>query len=291
MTTEPNQDERRLNPVTAQNPGTQRAHESHDRLLVARFAVGDVLAPDEVATVRAVMAGCAECRELVSQMQVVQQATAESQAPARPRDFFITTEQAATLRPNAWLRFLGRFSAPRMTVLRPLAGATLAIGVVLAGVGAVMPTDLVAPAPEADTAMVAGSPVAGDPASDDAAGQQADVHQTPDPAARVADPNAKASPSAFGTTEMQPMRSAEPRMVLSASMAPDATAVTALPIESSPGTEEGRASENAVAAGPGRTDDVLGSALLVLGLLLAVVSALVLVLTWLARRDTDPLLR
>ena len=38
MTMEPNETEHRLTPVTAQNPGTERAHETHDRLLVARFA-------------------------------------------------------------------------------------------------------------------------------------------------------------------------------------------------------------------------------------------------------------
>ena len=42
---------------------------------------------------------------------------------------------------------------------------------------------------------------------------------------------------------------------------------------------------------PPRRRTPLAPALLILGVLLAAVSALVLVLAWLARRDTDPLLR
>jgi len=296
MTREPNQDAHRLTSVTAQNPGTQRAHDSHDRLLVARFALGDELASDEAASVRAVLAGCTDCSELVSEMQVVQHATAEALAPARPRDFFITPEQAASLRPNAWMRLLGRFSAPRMNALRPLAGATLAIGIVLVGVGAVLPNELPAAAPEMNkemnTTMVAGSPAAGEGAGDNVAGQQADLQLTPDPNSRELDPNAKASPSAFGTTmEMLPVASGALRIASDASPAADATAATAMIIDASPGAEDVPGSESALATAPGRTDDVPGSAVLILGLLLAAVSALVLMLAWLARRDSDPLLR
>jgi len=288
MTREPNQDAHRLTSVTAQNPGTQRAHDSHDRLLVARFALGDELARDEAASVRAVLAGCSDCGELVSEMQVVQHATAEALAPARPRDFFISAEQAATLRPNAWMRFLGRFSAPRMTALRPLAGATLAIGIVLVGVGAVLPDEIPAGAPEANPTMVMGSPVVGD----NMAGELGDDPLAPDAVGRELDPNAKASPSAFGTTmEMQPVASGALRIAADASPAPDETAATAMVISASPGVEDVPGSESALATAPGRTDDVLGSAVLILGLLLAAVSALVLALAWLARRDTDPLLR
>ena len=136
MTMEPNEAEHRLTPVTAQNPGTERAHETHDRLLVARFALGDALAPDEAAAVRALLAVCTLCDALVGELQVVQHATATSVAPRRPHAFLITPEQAQQLRPNAWQRFLGRLSAPRMTVLRPLAGASLAIGIVLVGASA-----------------------------------------------------------------------------------------------------------------------------------------------------------
>ena len=39
MSMEPNRDGLRLSPVTAQTHGTDRAHETHDRLLVARHAL------------------------------------------------------------------------------------------------------------------------------------------------------------------------------------------------------------------------------------------------------------
>lgn len=289
MTMEPNQDERRLNAVNAQTPRVERAHETHDRLLVARFALGDELASDEGATVRALLATCADCRALVGEMQVVQHATAVSLAPARPRAFIISAEQAAALRPNAWQRLLGRFSAPRVTVLRPLAGATLAIGIVLVGAGAVLPRDQQTPdpvaAPEAVQMRIPASPDAED---NSAGSMMSDVGATDDPGFRAMDPNAKASVSPFGV-EMAPGPSVEPREMLVVGT-PEAT-ITAYLVPAPSAVPDGTTADIAMAVPAAPSQDVAGPALLLLGLVLAAVSALVLVLAWLARRAADPLLR
>ena len=291
MTREPNPDERRLDTVTAQNPGTVRAHETHDRLLVARFALGDGLAPDEAGAVRALLATCGECATLVAEMQVVQHATATSIAPVRPRDFRITAGQAATLRPSAWRRFLGRLAAPDLSVLRPLAGATLAMGIVLVGVGAVLPKpDEATPAPKDPSALT----VEASPAGAGLAGSQAsDMQASPEAAQRdINTTNAKESPGSGGTAERHPDGSVTPRMmVLAQSPGPDATITAyAMPQASLlPVTDNADVMVASSTLAP--AEDTLGPALLLLGVVLAVVSTLVLVLAWLARRDVDPLLR
>jgi hypothetical protein len=288
MTMEPDDPDARLTPVTAQTHGPDRAHETHDRLLVARFALGDALAGDEAAAVRALLATCSGCTDLVAEMQLVQHATATSRVPARPRDFFLTAEQADTLRPGAWQRLLARFSSPRLTVLRPLAGATLAMGIVLVGAGAVLPdVDSDAPAPEANgtTMMMAGSP---DP--DATAAPFIVMQPAESPFAAQFDPNSrdgnpKASPLAG--TEVFAGASAQPEMVQAPEGSPDLTAVRLASPEPRGDTVAQDASITAVAS----QDDPLSVILLVTGIVVAAISAALLVLAWLARRDTDPLLR
>jgi hypothetical protein len=313
-TMEPDDAPVRLAHVTAQNPGTDGAHASHDRLLVARFATGDALAADEAATVRALLASCGECSTLVGDLQAVQHATATSLAPRRPRDFFLAPEQAETLRPNAWQRLLARLSAPKAGALRPLAGATLAIGIVLVGASAVMPKgDTVVvqePGPVANGTFLApemqngGGNIAGTGPA--ASGR--------DPSARQFDQtNAKASPVADGAYGIQPEASAAAgrnTMESAPEASPDQQVLLTVPDASqppapgaSPETADIRVAMTAAPDGDDQADstlaastaqvpaDTTGSALLILGLLLAAVSILVLVLSWLARRTIDPLLR
>jgi hypothetical protein len=272
--------------VTAQNPGTERAHETHDRLLVARFALGDALAPDEAAAVRALLAVCTLCDALVGELQVVQHATATSVAPRRPREFLITPEQAHQLRPNAWQRFLGRLSAPRMTVLRPLAGATLAIGIVLVGASAFVPRG-----GNAVTLEVAPPAANGTFAADDSAGSlMAGSSFAAD--TRQADPFAKASPGVGA--ESMPMESPGPARIVMAQGSPDpgeTQLAYMVPASIAPEDLRDPATEMLTVSAEAQPADTVGPALLLLGLLLAVASALVLVLAWLARRTVDPLLR
>ena len=150
------------------NPGTmpQADHAQHDRWLVVRAADhDDELTPAEAASARALMTGCGDCAALAADITTISQATAVSLAPARPRDFRLTPAQAATARGGVFDR-LGRWLAsPRATILRPLAGASLAIGIVLVVVGPSIqgPLRAVAPAPAPNVA--GGAPVASTSAS------------------------------------------------------------------------------------------------------------------------------
>jgi hypothetical protein len=288
MSMEPDHDGGRLTRVTAHPSGSSRPHDLHDRLLVGRWVVGDALAPDETASVRAQIAGCADCVGLADEIRLVQAAVATSLAPTRPRDFFLTPAQAESLRPNRWQRFLARLSAPRMTALRPVAGATLAIGIVLVGASAVLPR-AEATIPPDETAMLDASPVATDPAvltfQSAPEGSAAAEAAPGEPDATIV-----TDPTLEGTGKVGDA-SALPRL-----MAP----MESVPVETSAARDlmadvQPRPSpaprDDAEAPAVASRGDVLGPTLLVLGFMLAVASAIVLVLSWLARRATDPLLR
>lgn len=118
------------------NQGTVNAdHSRHDWLLVTRFAVGDAY-PTEVADAQRLVDGCAECAALATDIRHISTATSQLPPVRRSRDFRISPEQAERLR-GSWLeRFMRGLSAPRWTVVRPLAGAAFAIGLTLAVVGA-----------------------------------------------------------------------------------------------------------------------------------------------------------
>jgi hypothetical protein len=281
---EPDAGQGRLTPVTAQTRAAERAHDAHDRLLVARHASGDRMEMDEVATLRAQLAGCSDCSALVADLQVVQRAVATSTTVLRPRDFRISDDQARELRPGAWQRLLARFSAPRVGALRPLAGATLAIGIVVVGVGVVAPGQV--PTPNVETAPV----VEDAPASPADPGTQLFL-ASPGSDAFDADPNNKATPAPDSVARV---RNTAPTMESHAGTAAIETPAPtqALAIQApapSPGADDGGEDLAAVTLeepGPG-----IGPLLLVLGGLLAAASLLVLVLGWLARRNVDPLLR
>jgi hypothetical protein len=111
------------------------AHDLHERLLIVRFATNDELQPDEAARARALMAGCAACAALSLDVQTISRATAVSLTAARARDFRLTPEQAAAARGSRIRRWLARLSTPGMGTLRPLAGAAVALGMLLVVVG------------------------------------------------------------------------------------------------------------------------------------------------------------
>jgi hypothetical protein len=289
--------------VTTRSNGASSAHDTHDRLLVARYATGDALAHDEAAAVRSLLAFCPGCNDLVAEMRVVVHATRQLPAPARTRDFRLTPDQAERLRPNRLQRLLGRLTGPSAGVLRPFAGATLAIGIVLVGASVALPgvqssptsaprnpaatdlgltsaaPELAQPSPAAADGVLFGSPGAemyvtsGNPkATDPVLGReslptQQDVQGSDDPSvvARIANQGASPSPSA--RTALMP--------VPGPSAAPD--------------PQDDR--DQALATSRGIEWTGLSIALLALGLVLAAVGLLVLGLAWLARRNEDPLLR
>ena len=128
-------------------------HRKHDRLLIARFA-GDDAYVSERAEAEKLVASCAECAALAADIRLLALRTADMQAPRRPRDFRLSTEQAETVR-GSWLeRALRRLAAPGLGTLRPVAGAAFALGLTMTVVGALPMSDGAASPGQDDGASV-----------------------------------------------------------------------------------------------------------------------------------------
>ena len=116
-------------------------HVTHDPELIAAYAAGDAAgsALDQAADL---VASCTECAELHRDLRAISTALPELPAPVRPRDFRLTPEQAAALRPAGWRGVLAAFAAPRFRLAAPL-GAGLAAaglaGLLLASPGGLLP--------------------------------------------------------------------------------------------------------------------------------------------------------
>ena len=306
------------------NPGTLSSadHAQHDRWLVVRAASHDTdLTPAESTSARVLLEGCDECASLAADITTITQATAVSLAPARPRDFQLTPAQAATARGGVLDR-LGRWLAsPRASILRPLAGASLAIGIVLVAVGPSIQGPVQPPVPGPNAGIAAPAESAG--AADIAAPLDT---ATPDPA-HIMDMQLAPQGSGPVNPEVQTglAPDASPGMAGVSAMAasqppdatppPDASSVTRM-AKSSPGVSpdvtaevtpdpqvadvqgvagaspaSGGSGQDAVAASSIRSPDDTTKAIVLLGIVLAGTGILILLLTWLVRRMTrDPLL-
>lgn len=133
-------------------------HRTHDRFLVA-----SLLDPDLPTDVRdrgeALVAGCRACAELLADLRAVAAATAALPVPPRPRDYRLTAEDAARLRPRGWRRLVAAVGAPRLAVLRPLGAGLATLG--LAGL-LLTATPLGGAVPGAAAPEVKASPAAGE---------------------------------------------------------------------------------------------------------------------------------
>ncbi len=119
-----------------------RNHATHDLDLIAAHAAGDVTGR-ELEAAGALVAGCAECARLHGDLLSISAALGELPAPARPRDFRLTTEQAAALRPGGWRAWLATLAGPRFSFAAPLGTALTTLGLVgllVAGPGFSLPT-------------------------------------------------------------------------------------------------------------------------------------------------------
>jgi len=103
-------------------------HQTHDPELVAAYAAGDATgaALDEATEL---VAGCADCAELHRDLRAIAAALPELPAPARPRDFRLTAEQAASLRPHGWRALLETLAGPRFRLAAPLGTGLAALGI------------------------------------------------------------------------------------------------------------------------------------------------------------------
>jgi hypothetical protein len=98
----------------------------HAALIVALDA-GD-LAGRERDDATTLASTCAGCASLLDDLAVLRAATAALVATPRTRDFRLTEEAAARLRPSTWRSLVRWLAAPRSTV-RPLAGGLAALGI------------------------------------------------------------------------------------------------------------------------------------------------------------------
>ena len=104
-------------------------HDTHDLELVAAHAAGDAQGP-ALDQAMALVAGCTECAALHHDLRAIAAALPELPAPVRPRDFRLTPEQAASLRPSGIRGFLAAFSGPRFAFATPLGTGLAALGIV-----------------------------------------------------------------------------------------------------------------------------------------------------------------
>ena len=110
-------------------------HARHDPLEVAA-------ATDRGASLPAILRMCGRCLDLYSDLAVLTAAVPSAAIPRRPRDFRLTTADAARLRSRGWRRFLEAFGSARDEISRPIAlgFATLGVaGLLLTAVPSILP--------------------------------------------------------------------------------------------------------------------------------------------------------
>jgi hypothetical protein len=120
-------------------PADSNAHAAHDALLIA--ALADLGAEALTATERdratALVATCSDCATLHADLVALAVAIPVAATPPRPRDFRLSPDDAARLRPAGWRRFLAGIGSSRDTITRPLALGLTTLGLVGLLVGTV----------------------------------------------------------------------------------------------------------------------------------------------------------
>ena len=109
-------------------------HRRHDRLLVARYAVGDAqFGQDHEA--QDLIQRCSECAALADDIGRLSRAVGQLPAARRPRDFRLTAEQADKLRGSRLERWLRALTGSGWAAVRPVAAVALSLGLVMSVVG------------------------------------------------------------------------------------------------------------------------------------------------------------
>lgn len=167
------------------------SHADHDPLAIAAYAAGDATGP-ELDDALALVAACTDCAALHHDLRAIAAALPDLPAPARNRDFRLTPEQAASLRPAGWRRLLAPFAGPRFAFAGPVGAglATLGLAGILAAGSFGVPLAATAPA---DGGAAAASDAAAVERSNASGGAEPFAAESP---AAVALPAAEAPPSA-----------------------------------------------------------------------------------------------
>ena len=108
-------------------PHVSEQHAQHDPLVVVSLAAGDLTGADRDLAA-SLIADCTECASLHDDLLAIARATAALPPATRPRDFQLSPEQAARLRPAGWRRFFGPFASPRLAMTRQLGIGLTTIG-------------------------------------------------------------------------------------------------------------------------------------------------------------------
>jgi hypothetical protein len=111
-------------------PHVNDLHEQHDPILVVSLASRDFAAADrDRATAQALVDSCADCAALHDDILAIARATKALPAAARPRDFQLSPEQAAKLRPAGWRRLIAGLAAPGPIFSRQLGLGLATLGI------------------------------------------------------------------------------------------------------------------------------------------------------------------
>lgn len=106
-----------------------RDHAGHDELLVVAYASDDLVGGDaERAAV--LVASCSECGRIAADVRALRTNVAGLPAPRRTRDFRLTEEDAARLRPRGWRGLVAILAGPRLSLAAPVGTAIATLGIV-----------------------------------------------------------------------------------------------------------------------------------------------------------------
>ena len=81
-----------------------------------------------LAAAAGLVADCPDCAALHRDLRAISAALPELPPAVRPRDFRLTPEQAAALRPSGWRGVLAAFASPRFRLAAPLGTGLAAAG-------------------------------------------------------------------------------------------------------------------------------------------------------------------
>ncbi len=117
-------------------------HARHDPTVVAAL-VDRSVEPADRAAGEELLAACTDCVALFDDLSVLSAAIEAMPTPPRPRDYLLTADDVARLRPVGWRRWLPRLGGPADVLSRPLAiGFTTIglVGILVVGVPSILPT-------------------------------------------------------------------------------------------------------------------------------------------------------
>jgi hypothetical protein len=168
-------------------------HNRHDRLLVARFAAGD-LEGNLQHEAQDLVRRCSECAALAADITAISKAVAKLPSAPRTKDFRLTADQADHLRGSRIDRWLRTITGAGWATVRPVAAVALSVGLVMSAVGALPLLSAGAAASPTDVLQLEQGPVVADggptsaPTSDGRSGGPTSLVSAPPPGQNQTNP-------------------------------------------------------------------------------------------------------